>query len=85
MSFSISAQDTPTTSNGLWQLAKTFGHYVITSIDAGQILIVGKFIGKIYEKNLESVNLAAAPILAKFQTGVFYRLMNSTVNGSSLV
>ncbi len=61
MAFSISSQDTPTTSNGMWQLAKKFGHYVITSIEAGQILIIGKFIGKLYEKNLESVNLAAAP------------------------
>ena len=59
--FATPAAGTPTTSDGMWQLARTFAHHIKTSIDANQILITGKFIGKMYEKNLESVNIADAP------------------------
>jgi hypothetical protein len=61
LSFTTPSRDTPTTSNGIWQLAKTFGHHVKTAIDAGQILIVGKLMGRLYQKSLESINLADAP------------------------
>jgi len=61
LSFTMPPRDVPTTPEGMWQLAKTFGHHVKTSIAAGQILALGMIMGKIYQKNLGPVNLAEMP------------------------
>ena len=59
--FSVPTNEISTTSNGLWQLAKMFQNHLKTSIDAGQILIMGKLMGKFYEKSLKSIDLAETP------------------------
>jgi hypothetical protein len=61
MSFTMSPRDMPTTPEGMWQLARTFGNHVKTSIGAGQILALGMIMGKIYQKNLGPVNVVEMP------------------------
>ncbi len=61
MLFTMPIKDTPMTSEGMWQLAKTFAHHVKTSIDAGQILTLGMIMGMIYQMNMGPPNLAVLP------------------------
>jgi hypothetical protein len=61
MAFTMFTRDTPTTPEGMWELAKVFGHHVKTSIDAGQTLALGMIMGKLYQKNIGPPNLAALP------------------------
>lgn len=61
MAFSMPINPTPTTSNEMWQLAKTIGHHIQTSIDAGQILALAKIMGRVHEQNLNTINFAQAP------------------------
>jgi len=49
--FSIVANDTPTTVEGMWQLAKTFGEYINSSISRGDVMALGMMLGKIYEND----------------------------------
>jgi hypothetical protein len=70
MSFTMPPRNAPTTPKGMWQLAKTFGHHVKTSIDAGQILAIGTMMGKLYQKNMGSVNLAEFPTCGISNWGV---------------
>ncbi|CAF1543908.1 unnamed protein product, partial [Rotaria sp. Silwood1] len=59
--FIIPTRDMPTTSEGMWQLAKTFGDFVKTSVDAGQILALGMIMGKIFQKTLGAPNFSELP------------------------
>lgn len=61
MAFSMSIRDTPTTLEGMWQLAKTFATHLTSSIDAGQILAMGMMMDKLYKRNLAPPNLAQMP------------------------
>ncbi|CAF2402646.1 unnamed protein product [Rotaria sp. Silwood2] len=61
MPFVIPRRDIPTTPDGMWELARTFGHHVITAIDAGQILACGLISEKIVNKVLDSTNVSASP------------------------
>jgi hypothetical protein len=61
MSFITPTRDIPTTSEGMWQLAKAVGQHIKTSIDAGQILALGMIMGKIFEKTLGPPNFAELP------------------------
>ena len=61
LAFAVSANEIPTTSTGVWQLAKMVRDHLRSSIDAGQILTAGKFFGKAFEKGLKSINLAENP------------------------
>jgi hypothetical protein len=70
MSFIMPTTDIPTTSKGIWQLAKAFGNHIKTSIDAGQILAVGMIMGKIFQKTLGPPNLAELPTCGISSWGV---------------
>jgi hypothetical protein len=70
MSFIMPTTDIPTTSEGIWQLAKAFGNHIKTSIDAGQILAVGMIIGKILQKTLGPPNFAELPTCGISSWGV---------------
>lgn len=59
--FTTHTKDIPTTSQDMWLLAKTFGHHIKTSIEAGYILAIGMIMGMICQKNLESPNLTDIP------------------------
>ena len=61
MSFLTPTRDIPTTSEGVWQLAKAFGHHMKTCIDAGQILALGMIMGTIFQKTLGPPNFAELP------------------------
>lgn len=56
--FSVPANEIPTTADGMWQLAKMFQNHLKTSIDAGQILAIGKIMGHLYQRNFTPINLA---------------------------
>ncbi|CAF2879518.1 unnamed protein product [Rotaria sp. Silwood2] len=59
--FIIPTRDIPATSEGMWQLAKTFGDFVKTSVNAGQILALGMIMGKIFQKTLGPPNFSELP------------------------
>ncbi|CAF1183654.1 unnamed protein product [Adineta steineri] len=61
MGFTMATRDTPTESKGMWQLAKTFGHHVNKSVDAGHILALAMVMGKIYQKNIGPIDIAHLP------------------------
>lgn len=61
LAFTMPARHVPTTTKGMWELAKIYGNHLKTSIDAGQILALATIMGKIYQKNLESFNIAELP------------------------
>ncbi|CAF1148322.1 unnamed protein product [Adineta ricciae] len=61
MAFALPTNNTPTTSEGMWQLARVFGNHVKTSVDAGQTLALAMIMGKLYQKNLGAVTLRRAP------------------------
>ncbi len=61
MSFVTPTRDIPTTSEGVWQLAKTFGQHIKTCIDASQILASGMIMGKIFQKTLGPPTFADLP------------------------
>ena len=70
MSFITPTRDIPTTSEGMWQLAKALGQHMKTSIDAGQILALGMIMGKIFEKTLGPPNFAELPTCGISSWGV---------------
>ncbi|CAF2879534.1 unnamed protein product [Rotaria sp. Silwood2] len=70
MSFIMPTRDIPTTSRGMWQLAKAFGDYLKTSINAGQIFAIGMIMGKIFQKTLGPPNFAELPTCAISSWGV---------------
>lgn len=57
----LPTNNVPTTSEGMWQLAKDFGQHLQTCIDAGQVLALGLFMGKMYEKTLSSNDTNTLP------------------------
>ena len=61
MPFITPTSDIPTTSEGIWDLAKGIGHHMKSSIDAGQILALGMIMGKIYQKILGSLDFNELP------------------------
>ena len=61
VAFSMSILNTPTTLEGMWQLARTFAAHLTSSIDAGQILALGMIMDKLYKRNLAPPNLAQMP------------------------
>lgn len=61
MPFMMPTKDTPTTLEGMWQLAKTFGQCVKEFIDGGQILALGMFMGSFYQRNMSSLDLTELP------------------------
>jgi hypothetical protein len=61
MAFIMPARDTPTTLEGMWQLASTFGDHVKTAINAGQTLALGMIMGKLYQRNIGPPNVAEIP------------------------
>ncbi|CAF4932500.1 unnamed protein product [Rotaria sp. Silwood1] len=50
MPFIIPTEDISMSSEGMWQLAKAYGHHMKRCIDGGQILALGIIIGKIFKK-----------------------------------
>jgi hypothetical protein len=50
MPFIIPMEYVPMSSEGMWQVAKTYGHHMKTCIDGGQILALGIIIEKIFKK-----------------------------------
>ncbi|CAF3372499.1 unnamed protein product [Rotaria sp. Silwood1] len=61
MPFVMSTRDIPTTSKEIWELARTFGHHVVTAVDAGQVLASGIIAEKVVNKVFDSASLATSP------------------------
>jgi hypothetical protein len=61
LSFTMPASGVPITPQGMWQLAKKFGHYMNMSIEARQILAIGMVMGKLYQKSIGSLYLTHLP------------------------
>lgn len=61
MPFITLIRDIPTSSEGIWQLARAFGHHIKKSIDAGEILALGMLLGRMYRKMLGPPNFAELP------------------------
>ncbi|UJR11506.1 hypothetical protein I4U23_015687 [Adineta vaga] len=61
MAYALPTNNTPTVPQGMWQLAKVFGHHVKASVDAGQTLALAMIMGILYQKSLGPPNLAAVP------------------------
>lgn len=59
--FMIPTNNIPTTSESMWELAKTCGDFIRTSIDAGQVFALGMIMGRIFQKTLGPPNLAELP------------------------
>jgi len=70
MSFITPTSDIPTTSEGMWQLARAFKQHMKTCIDAGQILAIGMILGKILQKSLGPPNFAELPTCGVSSWGV---------------
>lgn len=70
MSFLTPTRDIPTTSEGVWQLTKTFDQHVKGCINVGQILALGLIMGKIFHKTLGPPNFAELPTCGISSWGV---------------
>ena len=81
MAFIMPTRDVPMTSEGMWQLAKAFGHHVKTAVDAGEIMALGMIMAKLYQRNLGPPNIAELPTCGISNWG-FYLFANSTESGN---
>ncbi|UJR11895.1 hypothetical protein I4U23_016073 [Adineta vaga] len=61
MAFSTPKRDVPTTSEGMWQLASTFGIHIKKSLDAGHTHALAMMLGWIYQKNIHEPNIDDLP------------------------
>ncbi|CAF1421088.1 unnamed protein product [Rotaria sordida] len=68
--FLLPTRQTPKTTVDMWQLAKTIGSHIQTSIDAGQVLACGNIVGKLYEKVLGPPNVAQSPTCGVSSWGI---------------
>ena len=68
--FSTPAKDMPTTPTDMWQLAKTFGHHMQTSVDAGQVLACGLIMGKIFGRTISTPDSPELPTCGISSWGV---------------
>jgi hypothetical protein len=57
-------------SEGMWQLAKAYGHHMKTCIDAGQILALGMIIEQIFKKIFGPPSFDELPTLSISSGGV---------------
>ncbi|UJR12767.1 hypothetical protein I4U23_016941 [Adineta vaga] len=61
ITFKHSTRDISATLKDMWKLATTIGHHLKTSIDAGQMFVLGRFMGMFYQRNIGSINLENFP------------------------
>jgi hypothetical protein len=68
--FSVPTKDVPTTPTDMWQLARTFGQYMQTSVDAGQVLACGLIMGKIFGRTISTPDSPELPTCGISSWGV---------------
>ncbi|CAF0982264.1 unnamed protein product [Adineta ricciae] len=61
MAFTMPKREIPTTSEGMWKLAMTFGTHLKNSLDAGHIHVLAMMLGRLYQKNIHQPNYAEVP------------------------
>ena len=59
--FSWAISDIPTINENMWQLARTFGDHVKTSINAGEIVASGMILGNVYMKDEGPLSVTNLP------------------------
>ncbi|CAF4709168.1 unnamed protein product, partial [Rotaria sp. Silwood2] len=69
-SFGLPVSAAPTTPEGSWQLAQTYGQHTNACVDAGQVLGCGMMTAKAYEMLQGPINMAYMPTYGTSSWGV---------------